>query len=142
MILALSQGVGFRKTYTEIQGGTQTTHHPDYFINARKHPDREIRSFFRSVRANVPYFPQKHKGNPVSQSRPPTTPAKQIGHISTSEPHPLGKSQNLAGLDIFPSQGVGLKSVLICPICLAGWVGGRLWLTTIVQLYWISPVFL
>jgi hypothetical protein len=27
-----SQGVGFRSTYTEIQGGTQTTHPPDYFI--------------------------------------------------------------------------------------------------------------
>jgi hypothetical protein len=28
-----SQGVGLRVTYTEIQGGNQTTHHPpDYFI--------------------------------------------------------------------------------------------------------------
>jgi hypothetical protein len=38
------------------------------------------------VRANCPYFSQKYRGNPVSQSRPPTTPARQVGHISTSGP--------------------------------------------------------
>eukprot|EP01047_Picozoa_sp_COSAG01_P142743 COSAG01_NODE_74118_length_227_cov_19.492188_1_plen_67_part_10 len=27
-ILALSQGVGFKGTYTEIEGRIQTTHHP------------------------------------------------------------------------------------------------------------------
>jgi hypothetical protein len=58
-------------------------------------PYREIRSFFRSVRAKFPYFSQKHRGNPVSQSRPPTTPASCIAalanrHISKYfEPHPL-----------------------------------------------------
>eukprot|EP01047_Picozoa_sp_COSAG01_P062322 COSAG01_NODE_7908_length_2997_cov_10.717046_1_plen_181_part_00 len=47
------------------------------------------------MRANFPYFSPKHRGNPVSQSRPPTTPARQIGHISTSETHPLGKRRLL-----------------------------------------------
>jgi hypothetical protein len=34
------------------------------------------------VRANFPYFSQKHRGNPVSQSRPPTTHALANRHIS------------------------------------------------------------
>jgi hypothetical protein len=48
------------------------------------------------VRANFPYFSQKHRGNPVSQSRPPTTPAFANRHIRNFEPHPLGKMSNPA----------------------------------------------
>jgi hypothetical protein len=53
--------------------------------------DREICPFFRSVRAKFPYFSQKHRGNPVGQGRPPTTPVRQIGHISNLRPTLWGK---------------------------------------------------
>jgi hypothetical protein len=36
----------------------------------------------------------------VSQSRPPTTPARQIGHISNFEPNPMGKMSNPGGFPV------------------------------------------